>query len=805
MASLWAFAAFVTLRDGLNLLGVDSLTQNVGRPTESLVAALQQERRESVVYLAPTGDRVERRRALVAARGQTDRDRATFERKTSDGAVRRAATAALQARIGEARRLLDRLDGQRRAIDADMASPTAAADGYSELIDAGFRIYGSISVLDDPEIAKESRTLVALSRAREVLSKEDTLLAGALAQGRFTGTEHIRFAQLVGIRRIAYADAAAELPDAERAAYDKLVDDTALSTLRAVEDRVIDAARAGATPAVESATWSTVVADAAGELRAFELRSAQATLNRAIPAAVAVIIRLILAGGLGLLAVIASVIVSITTARSIVGQLVRLRDAARELADERLPAVVEQLRRGDAVDVDEQAPPLEFGNDEIGQVGQAFNAVQRTAVRAAVEQADLRRSIRDVYLSLARRTQALVHRQLSLLDRMERQETDADELAMLFRLDHLATRMRRNAENLIVLSGSASGRRWRQSIPMVDVIRGAVAEVEDYTRVQVLPMARVGLTGRAVGDVIHLLAELIENAASFSPPQTVIQIRGQVVGNGFAVEVEDRGLGMDEAAFIDANNQVSNPPDFHLSRTARLGLFVVGRLAQRQNVRVQLRGSPYGGTTAIVLIPSALMVEDLDRDAEAGPAPALVDARADNRRPDGGQAVADTGPDTAMASEPGLSTALVEPDPGPRQKLPPPPDHRPPILAEPAAVTGPPIATEPATVTGSSGGDPVAATVFGLPRRQRQAARTKPVSAGRAAATSARPAKARPPEAAWALMSAYQTGTRQGRAAAGPPASIQARETAPPAGTVTPDPPPEPGPAGPSTSDLPTG
>jgi hypothetical protein len=220
-------------------------------------------------------------------------------------------------------------------------------------------------------------------------------------------------------------------------------------------------------------------------------------------------------------------------------------------------------------------------------------------------------------VSLARRTQTLVHRQLKLLDTMERNETNAEELAVLFRVDHLATRMRRNAENLIVLSGSAPGRAWRQPVAMVDVVRGAAAEIEDYTRVTVLPIPPAGLAGRAVGDVIHLLAELIENAASFSPPQTSVQVSGQMVANGFVVEIEDRGLGMSDRALADANEQLRKPPEFHLTSTVRLGLFVVGRLAERHGIRVHLRGSPYGGTTAIVLIPSALIVEQVE------PQPAL--------------------------------------------------------------------------------------------------------------------------------------------------------------------------------------
>ncbi len=219
--------------------------------------------------------------------------------------------------------------------------------------------------------------------------------------------------------------------------------------------------------------------------------------------------------------------------------------------------MVQRLQHGEKVDVDNEAPPLDFGKDEIGQVGEAFNEVQSTAIRVAVEQAELRRSVRDVFLSLARRSQALLHRQLGLLDVMERRATDAEELAELFRIDHLATRMRRNAENLIVLSGATAGRAWRRPVPMVDVLRGALAEVEDYTRVTVLPVVPASLVGRAVGDVIHLLAELIENAVSFSPPQTVVRVGGSVVGNGFAIEIEDRGLGMSDA---DRARPTSNSP-----------------------------------------------------------------------------------------------------------------------------------------------------------------------------------------------------------------------------------------------------
>nr|BFE77698.1 hypothetical protein GCM10020093_002990 [Planobispora longispora] len=203
-----------------------------------------------------------------------------------------------------------------------------------------------------------------------------------------------------------------------------------------------------------------------------------------------------------------------------------------------------------------------------------------------------------------------------MLDAMERREQDPNELRDLFRLDHLATRMRRYAENLLVLSGAAPGRAWREAVPMLDVVRGALAEVEDYTRVDVLPMGDVALDGRAVGDVIHLVAELVENAASFSPPYTTVKVSGHTVAHGYAIEIEDRGLGMTPQDLAATNERIANPPELKLSGNARLGLYVVSRLAERHEIRVTFTASPYGGTTVVVLIP-----QDLIGDGAAAASP----------------------------------------------------------------------------------------------------------------------------------------------------------------------------------------
>jgi hypothetical protein len=226
---------------------------------------------------------------------------------------------------------------------------------------------------------------------------------------------------------------------------------------------------------------------------------------------------------------------------------------------------VTRLAAGQDVDVSAEAPELPASSDEIGQVRQAFAAVQQTAVEAAVGQARLRQGISDIFRNLARRSQSLLHRQLALLDAMERRAREPEELEDLFRIDHLTTRMRRHAESLIILSGDAPARAWRRPVPFVDVLRAAVAEVEDYTRIKVTATTRAGLAGPAVGDVIHMIAELAENAAIFSPPNTPVLIGGDVVGRGFAIEIEDRGLGMSEEQRAEINERLANPPPFDLS------------------------------------------------------------------------------------------------------------------------------------------------------------------------------------------------------------------------------------------------
>ena len=301
---------------------------------------------------------------------------------------------------------------------------------------------------------------------------------------------------------------------------------------------------------------------------------------------------------------------TILVGRGIIRRLGGLERTALQLAEVQLPDVVGRLRRGENVDVNAEAPALRVGGDEIGRVGQAFDLVRQTAIRAAVDEARLRQGLNDVFRSLARRSQSLLHRQLTLLDQMERRASDPEALDDLFRLDHLTTRMRRHAEGLVILAGAPPGRGWSSPVRMVDVMRGAIAEVEDYARVSVATRSQAALAGSAVADVIHLLAELIENATTLSPPYTSVRVSGDTVANGFAIEVEDRGLGMSPSRLAELNDRLINPPEFNPSDSEQLGLFVVSQLAKRHGIRVTLKASPYGGTAAIALIPRHLVVTE---------------------------------------------------------------------------------------------------------------------------------------------------------------------------------------------------
>ncbi|WP_069170500.1 sensor histidine kinase [Streptomyces griseus] len=314
-------------------------------------------------------------------------------------------------------------------------------------------------------------------------------------------------------------------------------------------------------------------------------------------------------GAIVLVALLAAFVIAGLMARQMSRSMRRLRTAAFGIAEQRLPMLVDQLSRAEPGRVDTRVQPIPIDSrDEIGEVARAFDQVHREAVRLAAEQAMLRGNVNAIFTNLSRRNQSLIEGQLTLITDLENNEADPDQLESLFKLDHLATRMRRNGENLLVLAGEEPGRRWNQPVPLVDVLRAASSEVESYERIDITGVPESEIHGEAVTDLVHLLAELLENATTFSSPQTKVRVTATRLPDGrLMVEIHDKGIGLTAEDFADINHKLANPPTVDAAVSQRMGLFVVGRLADRHGIRVQLRPSgEQAGTTSLVMLPDAI-------------------------------------------------------------------------------------------------------------------------------------------------------------------------------------------------------
>ena len=609
LIALYVFATFLTARGALTLSEATTIKNVTGVPTGAFLSQIDAERPLAIVYLSsPTGANLA---SLQVQQSKTDAVAHMLQTDLNSPGTMNNATAPEKQAIATLLTDVKTLPGLRAQVHSQIISKSRALNEYNAMV------ADSYSVIDQAILEQTNATLVTqaqafirMGRAEDLMLQESSVISGDLAARSFPAADRQLFTQLVGARRTLFAQTLPDLQPQYRIYYTRDISPQASTALTGLEDHLMSDTRTAAPPPVQPLQWEAAVGGVAAGLSKAATQASDVITAKATANSDHTYLELFLAGGLGLLAVVLSILVSLVVGRGIVRELAALRDAALELAHKRLPDVVRRLAAGQDVDVTAEAPELPASSDEIGQVQQAFVAVQQTAVEAAVGQARLRQGISDIFRNLARRSQSLLHRQLALLDAMERRAREPEELEDLFRIDHLTTRMRRHAESLIILSGDAPARAWRRPVPFVDVLRAAVAEVEDYTRIKVTASTRAAIAGPVVADVIHMIAELAENAVVFSPPNTPVLISGDVVGRGFAVEIEDRGLGLSEERRAELNDLLENPPPFDLSGSDQLGLFVASQLAKKHNIRISLRGSPYGGTTAIVLIPITLVITE---------------------------------------------------------------------------------------------------------------------------------------------------------------------------------------------------
>ncbi|MFJ4536403.1 nitrate- and nitrite sensing domain-containing protein [Streptomyces tibetensis] len=612
--SLGALRIDQSMDDIQQLDNMKLLTDMTKQATE-LSAALQEERDQSAGPLAHGGKATDF--TVKGLREKTDRARDNFidssdaiDSTSKEGNLRGVREYLIQL-VGE----LGDLEQIRKGAYASEGNSTQTIEAYHRLIENLIDLSQDMAeATSNPDMIQRTRALAAFSSAKEYSSIQRAALAAALpASNTTTG-------KLSPNDRL-YAESALESQKSEIRSFKSIYgEDAAAELLKPIEDggnSTIKATDTYAGRALVSASglaqqdkrsyrdWLDDSSTKIQQMKNIEHTLLEEMEQKARELRSATERDAIISGVLILIVLGVSLVGAFVVARSMIRSLRRLEDTATKVASDRLPELVKQLSESDPQDVDTSVESVGVhSRDEIGRVAAAFDDVHREAVRLAAEQALLRGNVNAMFTNLSRRSQGLIQRQLSLISELESREADPDQLSSLFKLDHLATRMRRNGENLLVLAGEEPGRRWTRPVPLVDVLRAAASEVEQYERIELASVPTTEVAGRVVNDLVHLLAELLENATSFSSPQTKVKVTGHALPDGrVLIEIHDTGIGLSPEDLAAINERLASPPTVDVSVSRRMGLFVVGRLSQRHGIRIQLRPSDSGGTTALVMLP----------------------------------------------------------------------------------------------------------------------------------------------------------------------------------------------------------
>jgi signal transduction histidine kinase len=523
--------------------------------------------------------------------------------------------------------VLDRLNDlkqYRLAATKTFAPSLTVIQDYSQAINDLFTLNDQIAQgSSDPTLNTSVRALGALARTEDQATQQRGILyAGLLGNG----FEPNAAASLSSASAAQQAEQAEFNDDASLDEQQHFADTVAgqpVDDAQGMELQAIASSQGGgnlfvATPpapphfANAAAAWNYNMTKAVGQMRQVEnglvgsiITQAQtlhsSAANTAVETGVVVLIVLIIV-----------LMITIIVARSMVRPLRKLRTGALEVAGLKLPETVRRMSETDGEGVSLEVQPIDVdSSDEIGEVARAFDQVHREALRLAANEAALRGNVNAMFVNLSRRSQSLVERQIRLIDDLEQGEQDPERLSSLFQMDHLATRMRRNSENLLVLAGHDEARRWNQPVALVDVLRAALSEIEQYERVTLNVQPGITVRGQAVSDVVHLTAELVENATSFSAAETPVTIAGHLLSSGgVLLEITDQGVGMGAEEMAHANWRLDNPPVVDVAVSRRMGLFVVARLAARHGIRVRLRPAASGGLIALVWLPDEAIMHD---------------------------------------------------------------------------------------------------------------------------------------------------------------------------------------------------
>ena len=600
-----------SVQSALNYQRIEQLA-NLSSGVTALAGALEDERDQTTVYTA------ELSQGSPAAAAQLSLVKKQFAKTDAMvGNVRRGVAsigasypAQIQQDVSAVRFVLGNLPVMRHAALTENLGPLVVIEAYASSVDYLIAVDDDIALNSaDPALASDVRALGIVSRIDEQSSEQRAILAYAFAQQKFGRGVLSAFttAQAQAASYISqFTDSA--LP-AQTALFDNTVSGGAVELADEYEQQAV--ANDTNLPAtnITEAAWYGAMSAELGKIRSVENKLVADAVGRASDLRRSAIIGAIVIGAAVIIVLGLALVLTSLVGRSMVRPLRRLRAGALEVAGLQLPETVRRMSESDGTGVPISAVPIDVDSvDEIGEVARAFDQVHREALRLAANEAALRGNVNAMFVNLSRRSQSLVERQIRLIDDLEQGEQDAERLGSLFQMDHLATRMRRNSENLLVLAGHDSSRRWNQPVALVDVLRAAVSEIEQYERVSLNVQPGISVRGHAVNDVVHLLAELAENATSFSSAETPVTVSGHLLSSGgVLLDITDQGVGMGAEEMAHANWRLDNPPVVDVAVSRRMGLFVVARLAARHGVRVRLRPAASGGLTALVWLPDEVV------------------------------------------------------------------------------------------------------------------------------------------------------------------------------------------------------
>jgi signal transduction histidine kinase len=599
------------INHGLRVSGFAGDVRVALEPISAFVTGVQEERRLTMLRSQSP--------ELDAQRRRVDEATASLER-TIDRLSERA-TGDLSVALAKLAEATHGIAATRAQIDGGVMPAWPAYHYYNDLLDlCGVAIQGIARSAADAEVGFEQMISYDLFKAAEAMARSHAMAVRAVGSG-LDGPQFHELAHQLGMYHEQVESVVPRMTQAERERYAELKQTPSWKALVAGDDSLMTRGPKLAAASFDVPAWESSARQVSQGLMGLYVSHSQHSADLATARGRSTFVTSIIAGLAILVIAVLAVVVAYRLSRRMVQRLRLLRKETLDIAHRGLPRLVSTIRAGGPADVDKQATLLHYGGDEVGQVADAFNIAQRTAIAAAAQEAETRQGVRSVFLNIARRNQVIVHRQLEVLDQAERAVEDPEQLRVLFQLDHLATRSRRNAENLIILAGEQPGRQWTNPIALRDVVRGAIAETEQYTRVRAVELPEVSIVGSAVADIVHLIAELVENGTAFSGPNSVVEVRGHYADGGVLVEIEDQGLGIDEQLAAELNAMLSDPPDFDvmaLSPQTSVGLFVVARLAARHGISVTLHETGFVGTLATVLIPASRVVLDANQLALHG-------------------------------------------------------------------------------------------------------------------------------------------------------------------------------------------